>query len=94
MKNFTKYSTTSLFAVAGSFLLASCTSAPNIVGKWKAIGTLGFHKDGSFETVDNMEAFSKGSYVLGKNGDVKIVLTHSDIMRKNIQPLDVPARNY
>ncbi|VAX09722.1 hypothetical protein MNBD_GAMMA26-1178 [hydrothermal vent metagenome] len=93
MKYFTKYRAIGLFAVVIFFLLASCTSAPNIVEKWEAIGepgTLEFHKDGSFEIVDNMGAVSKGNYVLGKNGDVKIVLTHSDIMRKNIQPVDVP----
>ena len=93
MKKLTKHSIIGFFAVVVFFLLASCTSAPNVVGRWKAIGepgTLEFHKDGSFEVVDNMGAILKGNYVLGKNGNVKIVITHSDIMRKNIQPVDVP----
>ena len=93
MKNLTKRRTICFFAVVVFFLLTSCTSAPNVVGRWKAIGESGileFHKDGSFEVVDNMGTISKGNYVLDKNGNVKIVLTHSDIMRKNIQPVDVP----
>lgn len=93
MKNLRKQSIIGLFAVIGFFLVASCTSAPNVVGKWKAIeelGTLEFHKDGSFEVVDNMGAISQGKYVLSKNGHVKILLTHSDIMLENIQPVDEP----
>ena len=93
MKNLTKQSIIGLFAGVVFFLVASCTSAPNVVGKWRAVGepgTLEFHKDGSFEVIDNMGAISQGKYVLDKNGNVKIVLTHSDIMREHIQPVDEP----
>jgi len=93
MKNLTKQSIIGLFAGVVFFLVASCTSAPNVVGKWKAVGepgTLEFYKDGSFEVVDNMGATSKGKYVLGKNGHVKTTLTHSDIMLEHLQPVDEP----
>jgi len=44
-----------------------------------------FRKDGSFSGVDNMGAVFKGNYTVN-NGNIKIEITHSDIMRETIEP--------
>ena len=91
MKYPTSYCSIGVLCVIISFLPVSCTSAPDIVGRWKAVGEPGileFHRDGSFELIDNMGAVLKGNYVSGKSGNVKLVITHSDIMRKTVQPVD------
>ncbi len=82
-----------LLAIAALFLFAACTPAPNLVGKWKAIGepgTLEFHENGSVEMVDNMGATFKGNYNINKSGNVKLIFTHSDILSDHIKPIDEP----
>jgi hypothetical protein len=82
-----------LFTIAALFLFAACTPAPSVIGKWKAIGepgTLEFHENGSVEMVDNMGATLKGSYVISRSGNVKLIFTHSDILNDHIKPMDEP----
>lgn len=80
-------------AIAALFLLTSCTPALDVVGKWTAIGTPGtleFHKNGSVEMVDNMGATFKGSYIISKDTEIKLIFTHSDILRDSIELMDDP----
>ena len=82
-----------LLALATLFILAACTPALDVVGKWEAIGepgTLVFHEDGSVEMVDNMGATFKGSYDISKTGNAKLIFTHNDILSDHIRSLDKP----
>ncbi len=82
-----------LLAITALFLFAACTPAPDVVGKWNAIGepgTLEFHEDGSVEMVDNMGATLKGSYNISRSGNVKLIFTQSDILSDHMKPMDEP----
>jgi hypothetical protein len=56
------------------FLLLSCASKPEIIGKWKEVGkvaTLEFSTDGNFKAVDNQGMAVSGQYTLFKDGSLR-----------------------
>ena len=63
-----------LWSIPVLFLLAFCTSAPDIIGKWKEVGksaTLEFSKDGTFKAVDNQGMAVSGKYTLLEDGQLR-----------------------
>ncbi len=83
-----------LLGLATIFLFAACTPTPDVIGKWNSIGesgTLEFHENGSVEMVDNMGATFKGSYDIGKSGNVQLIFTHNDILSDHVNPMDEPV---
>lgn len=82
-----------LLSIAALFLFTACTPAPDVIGKWKAIGepgSLEFHENGSVVLVDNMGATLKGSYRISKSGYVEMIITHTDILSDHMKLLDEP----
>jgi hypothetical protein len=60
-------------------LLVSCTQKQDLVGKWQEAGkksTIEFHKDGTFNAVDDMGMAVSGKYFLQENGAVRFEITH------------------
>ncbi len=60
-------------------LLASCASAPDVVGRWREIGksaTLEFRTDGTLNAVDNQGMAVKGKYTLDEKGSIRVEITH------------------
>jgi hypothetical protein len=56
------------------FLLLSCASGPDIIGKWREAGkaaTLEFSADGTFKAVDNQGMAVSGKYTLSKDGNLR-----------------------
>jgi hypothetical protein len=56
------------------FILLSCASKPDIIGKWREVGkvaTLEFSADGSFKAVDNQGMAVSGEYTLFKEGNLR-----------------------
>jgi hypothetical protein len=56
------------------FLLLSCASKSDIVGKWREVGkvaTLEFSADGTFKAVDNQGMAVSGKYTLSKDGKLR-----------------------
>jgi hypothetical protein len=71
----------SLLAIIPFFLIISCASTPDVVGKWREIGktgTLEFWKDGTFKAVDSMGMAVSGKYTLHKNGSVTFEIHHKE----------------
>ena len=63
-----------LWSIPVLFLLAFCTSAPDIIGKWKEVGksaTLEFSRDGTFKAVDNQGMAVSGKYTFSKDGQLR-----------------------
>jgi len=63
-----------LWLIPVLFLLVSCSSTPDMTGKWKEVGksaTLEFSKDGTFKAVDNQGMAVSGKYVLSKDGQLR-----------------------
>ena len=70
----------------------SCAPKSNVVGKWANIkdrGTIEFREDGTFGGVDNMGATFTGNYMID-NDNIRLEITHSNIMREAIQPESSP----
>jgi hypothetical protein len=66
-----KASTSVLWLVPMIFLLLSCASKPDIIGKWREVGkvaTLEFSADGTFKVVDNQGMAVSGRYNLFRMG--------------------------
>jgi len=88
----TKYCSVILMVIVVAFSLTACTTT-NIVGKWQSIhdsGTLEFKSDGRFVIVDNMGATSKGNYKITEKNNLTLELTHTNIMKESIQPVNNP----
>ncbi len=80
-------------AIAVAFMLASCASKPSEIGKWRSTGdagTIEFRKDGTFVIVDNMGSTSLGNYLIDENEGIKLTITRTDILRKNMEPVISP----
>ncbi len=63
-----------LWLVPMIFLLLSCASKPDIIGRWKEVGkvaTLEFFADGTFKAVDNQGMAVSGTYTFFKDGKLK-----------------------
>jgi len=57
----------------------SCSSKPNITGKWKEIGktaTLEFFPSGHFKAVDNQGMAVSGRYILSSDGNLRCEIQH------------------
>jgi hypothetical protein len=71
-----------IYALLAVFLtssLLSCAHTQNITGKWQEAGkksTLEFHKNGTFNAVDDMGMAVSGKYTLQENGDIRFEITH------------------
>jgi hypothetical protein len=68
-----------LLAIIPFFLIISCASTPDVVGKWREIGktaTLEFWNDGTFKAVDNQGMAVSGKYALQKNGSATFEIAH------------------
>jgi hypothetical protein len=62
-----------LWLIPVVFLLVSCSSTPDMTGKWKEIGKtamLEFSKDGTFKAVDNQGMAVSGKYTLLEDGQL------------------------
>jgi len=60
-------------------LLISCSQKQDLTGKWQEAGkksTLEFHKDGTFNAVDDMGMAVSGKYILQKDGSIRFEITH------------------
>jgi hypothetical protein len=60
-------------------LLVSCTHTNNLTGKWREAGkksTIEFHKDGTFNAVDDMGMAVSGKYTIQKNGIIRFEIIH------------------
>lgn len=69
-----KGSASALWLVPMIFLLASCASKPDIMGKWKEVGkmaTIEFSADHTFKAVDNQGMAVFGKYTLFKDGNLR-----------------------
>ncbi len=74
-----KHSFHSLLAIVPFFLIISCASTPDVVGKWREIGktaTLEFLNDGTFKAVDNQGMAVSGKFTLHENGSVTFEIAH------------------
>ena len=63
------------------FLIISCASSPDVVGKWREVGktaTVEFLKDGTFKAVDNQGMAVSGRYTLQENGKVRFEIDRED----------------
>jgi len=70
-----------LLTIFTFFLIISCASAPDVVGKWREVGktaTVEFLKDGTFKVVDNQGMAVSGKYTLGENGNVRFEIERQD----------------
>ena len=59
--------------------LVSCTQKHDLTGKWQEAGnksTLEFHKDSTFNAVDDMGMAVSGKYTLQKDGGIRFEITH------------------
>jgi hypothetical protein len=75
-----------------TFVFFSCESKPNFLGRWQNAedeGRIEFREDGTFVGTDNMGATFKGNYLIN-NENIKLEITHTDIMRKTLQPIINP----
>ncbi len=78
------YSFNPLLTIFTFFLIISCASAPDVVGKWREVGkaaTVEFLKDGTFKAVDNQGMAVSGKYILSENGNARF-----EIERKGFSP--------
>lgn len=60
-----------LVIVSILFFLASCSSRPDIIGKWREVGktaTMEFSADGAFRAMDNQGMAVAGKFTLSKDG--------------------------
>ncbi len=74
--------------VALMFFSCVSISNPDIYGRWQRVegeGMIELRRDGSFTGVDNMGATFKGNYTIN-NENIKLEITHSNIMRETITP--------
>ena len=56
------------------FSLASCSSRPDIIGKWREVGktaTMEFSADGAFRAMDNQGMAVAGKFTLSKDGTMQ-----------------------
>jgi len=63
-----------LWLIPVLFLLVSCSSTPDMTGKWKEVGksaTLEFSRDGTFKAVDNQGMAVSGKYALLEDGQLR-----------------------
>ena len=70
----------------------SCAPKANVLGRWENIedqGIIEFREDGTFLGVDNMGATFTGNYMID-NDNIRLEITHSNIMREAIQPESSP----
>jgi len=70
-----------LLAMVSFFLITSCASTRDVVGKWREIGktaTLEFWKDGTFKAVDNQGMAVSGTYALHGNEKATFTVVHQD----------------
>ena len=68
-----------LLAALVCFLIVSCASGPDVVGRWREIGksaTLEFGRDGTFKAVDNQGMAVRGKYTLDEKGNMRVEITH------------------
>lgn len=73
------------------FALASCSTQSTIHGLWqdtKEAGTIEFKTNGEIIIIDNMSATVTGVYQLKDNGEIKIELTASDILKESLEPIE------
>jgi len=64
----------SLLVTLSFFLIVSCASTQDIMGRWREIGktaTLEFMKDGTFRAVDNQGMAVTGKYTRHENGNIR-----------------------
>ena len=85
---------TSIILVFITCLLSSCAFGPNVIGRWQQVDgedTLEFHEDGTFTAVDNMGATVVGRYTLHADGTLYYAVTHSDMQKAQLRPVDTLA---
>jgi len=78
-KGMFKFSYYFLFAVLPLALLLSCAQKQDVAGKWQEVGKksiLEFHRDGTFNAVDDMGMAVSGKYTLQENGSIRFEITH------------------
>jgi len=66
------------------FILLTCSSTPDVVGKWREIGktaTIEFSSNGTFRAVDNQGMSVTGKYFLRDNCSIRfeVILSNSSI---------------
>jgi len=69
-------------AMVSFFLVISCASAPDVVGKWRETGnraTLELCEDGTFKAVDNLGMSASGRYTLHEKGSIRFEITRQGI---------------
>jgi len=74
-----KYSFYPLLTIFTFFLIISCATTPDVVGKWREVGktaTLEFWNDGTFKAVDNQGMEVSGKYILSENGNASFEIDH------------------
>lgn len=82
---------TGLAAMLAVFLLASCASRPELVGRWQQVDGndfLVFREDGTFTAVDNTGATAVGRYTLHADGTIYYTVTHTDVMQAELRPVE------
>ncbi len=75
-------------------MLSACAFGPNVIGRWQQVDgedTLEFREDGTFTTVDNMGATAVGRYTLHADGTLYYAVTHTDIQKAELRPVDTFA---
>jgi hypothetical protein len=78
-KSIFKFSCYFLFTFLLMVLLVSCEQKQDLAGKWQETGTkstIEFHRDGTFNAVDDMGMAVSGKYTLQENGTIRFEITH------------------
>ena len=82
---------TGLAAILAVFVLASCASHPDLVGRWQQVDgndVLVFREDGTFTAVDNTGATVIGRYTLHADGTIYYIVTHTDVMQAELKTVE------
>jgi hypothetical protein len=68
-----------LFTVMLIAVLLSCAQKQDVTGKWQEVGkksTIEFHRDSTFNAVDDMGMAVSGKYILEENGTIRFEIAH------------------
>ena len=68
------------FLLVSFSVLGSCAHSKNLTGKWQEVGKksmIEFHRDGTFNAVDDMGMAVSGKYTLQEKGTIRFEILHS-----------------